>query len=78
MPALVLQVLEQFLAMRDASWHVVDASQPIDTIQQQLREAAAAVVQRCQAGQEPLRRLWDWEELQGGCSGGAGSNDESS
>ena len=51
------KVLEQFQGMRDGSWRVVDASQPIDAIQQQLREQAAAVVARCQRG-APLAQLW--------------------
>ncbi len=51
-------MLEQFQAMRDSSWRVIDASQPIDAIQQQLREQAAAVVARCQRGGAPLGQLW--------------------
>lgn len=52
------KVLDQFHAMRDSSWRVIDASQPIEEIQQQLREQAAAVVARCQRGATPLGRLW--------------------
>ena len=51
--------------MRDSSWRVIDASQSIEDIQQQLREQAAAVVARCQRGGEPLRQLW------GGSEGGS-------
>lgn len=54
--------------MRDASWRVVDASQPIDAIHQQLREAAAAVVARCQRGGVPVGQLWG--KPGGGSSGG--------
>lgn len=50
-------MLEQFGALRDSSWRVIDAGQPIDDIQQQLREQAAAVVARCQRG-APLGQLW--------------------
>ncbi len=64
------QVLKQFHAMRADSWQIVDASQPIEAIQQQLRELAAAVVERCRQGQ-PLLRLWDGAPLQ---SGGGGSS----
>jgi dTMP kinase len=59
------KVLEQFQAMRDSSWRVIDASQPIDDIQQQLRKQAAAVVARCQRGATPLGQLWE-----GAASGG--------
>ena len=58
-------MLAQFHAMRDSSWRVVDAAQPIDAIQAQLREQAAAVVARCQRGAAPLGTLW------GGSSGAA-------
>ena len=44
--------------MRDNSWRVIDATQSIDDIQQQLREQAAAVVARCQRNASPLGQLW--------------------
>jgi len=53
------RVLEQFHAMRNSSWRVIDAAQPIEAIQQQLREQAAAVVARCQRGTAPLGQLWE-------------------
>lgn len=56
-------MLKQFSALRDSSWQVVDASQPIDAIQQQLQALAAAAVERCRQG-EPLRALWDGAPLQ--------------
>lgn len=59
------KVLEQFQAMRDSSWRVIDASQAIDDIQQQLREQAAAVVARCQRGGEPIKQLWGGGEGSG-------------
>jgi predicted GTPase len=52
-------VLQQFHAMRDSSWRIVDAMQPIDAIQQQLREQAAALIARCQQGGHPVKRLWE-------------------
>lgn len=60
------KVLEQFQGMRDSSWRVIDASQSIEDIQQQLREQAGAVVARCQRGGEPIKQLWG-----GGEEGGA-------
>lgn len=51
--------------MRDSSWRVIDASQAIDDIQQQLREQAAAVVARCQRGGEPIKQLWGGGEGSG-------------
>mgnify|MGYP007061235360 FL=1 len=57
-------MLKQFHAMAADSWHIVDASQPIDAIQQQLRQQAAAVVERCKQGGQPLRQLWNGRELQ--------------
>ena len=66
LPLLQRKVLEQFQAMRDSSWRVIDATQSIEDIQQQLREHAAAVVARCQRGGEPLKHLWG-----GGEGGGA-------
>ncbi|KAL4425852.1 hypothetical protein ABPG75_009868 [Micractinium tetrahymenae] len=53
------KVLDQFQALRDSSWRMIDASQSIEDIQQQLREQAAAVVARCQRGAAPLGRLWE-------------------
>lgn len=61
------KVLDQFHAMRGSSWRVVDASQSIDAIQQQLREQAAAVVARCQRGTSPVGKLWE------GAQAGAGA-----
>lgn len=55
--------------MRDSSWRVIDASQSIEAIQQQLREQAAAVVARCQRGAAPLGRLWEGGKA---AAGGAG------
>ena len=65
-PSLQRKVLEQFHAMRDSSWRVIDASQSIDNIQQQLREQAAAVVARCQRGATPLGQLWEGAAPGGG------------
>lgn len=59
LPTLQRKVLQQFHAMRDDSWHVVDATQPIDAIQQQLRVHAAAVIASCQQEGRPLKRLWE-------------------
>ncbi|GAB4823974.1 hypothetical protein N2152v2_011020 [Parachlorella kessleri] len=59
------EVLKQFHAMAADSWYTVDASQPIDAVQQQLRQQAAAVIERCKQGGQPLRQLWDGRELQG-------------
>lgn len=60
------KVLDQFHSMRDSSWRVIDASQPIEAIQQQLREQAAAVVTRCQRGAVPLGALWGGSSAAGG------------
>ncbi|KAI3438555.1 hypothetical protein D9Q98_000983 [Chlorella vulgaris] len=53
------KVLDQFAAMRSSSWRMIDASQPIDAMQRQLREQAAVVVARCQRGTEAVGKLWE-------------------
>ena len=50
-------MLEQFRALRDASWQVVDAAQSVEVVQQHVRTAADAAVERA-AGGAPLRTLW--------------------
>jgi hypothetical protein len=52
------KVLEQFHAMRASSWRMIDATQSVEAIQQQLREQAAAVIKRCQSGAAPIGQLW--------------------
>ena len=58
------KVLEQFQSLRGPAWRMVDASQSVEAIQQQLREAAGAVVARCARG-APLGRLWEGGEAGG-------------
>ena len=57
-PAMQSSVLHQFDALRGPTWRLVDASRSISEIQDELREAAVAVVEQCASGGVPLRVLW--------------------
>lgn len=48
------KVKEKFDAMRDETWHTVDANQPMDAVQAAVATHAATVVEACRAG-KPLR-----------------------
>lgn len=57
------RVKQCFEGLRQPDWCVVDASQSIEAIHEQIWAHAQAVVARCAAGQAPLRQLWDGAEL---------------
>lgn len=59
-------MLDQFAALRDASWRVVDAGRSMEEVQAELAEQAMGVVARCAAGGSPLRQLWDGGALNSG------------
>ena len=59
-------MLDQFAALRDASWRVVDAGQTVEEVAAELAEQAEGVVARCAAGGSPLRQLWGGGALNAG------------
>jgi len=48
------KVKEKFDAMRDDTWHTVDANQPMENVQAAVAAHAATAVDACRAG-KPLR-----------------------
>eukprot|EP00891_Asterochloris_glomerata_P004422 jgi/Astpho2/4422/Aster-00039 len=50
-------VQEQYSALKDSNWHVLDASQEIDSLQQQIQAVVKHSLEKCQRG-EPLLTLW--------------------
>ncbi|XP_021855457.1 thymidylate kinase [Spinacia oleracea] len=51
------KVRENYRALHDASWKIVDACLPMDEIQKQLREYVLECVAACQNGKD-LSHLW--------------------
>lgn len=52
-------VRDQFEALRDSSWTVIDASQDVQTIHTQVMDVAYAAVKACASGGQPIKTLWD-------------------
>ena len=52
------EVVKQFEALADSTWHFVDASASQEIVHDRIREIADDVVQGCLDGKKPLRRLW--------------------
>ncbi|CAM6095268.1 unnamed protein product [Calypogeia fissa] len=46
-----------YQALQDSTWQRVDASQPLDAVQEVIREASVSVIESCRLGSE-LLRLW--------------------
>jgi len=59
------RVAREFEAMssRVADWEVLDACRDIDAIHEDIKAIAARAVEACRQGR-PLRRLWDYQELE--------------
>ncbi|CAI5479024.1 unnamed protein product [Closterium sp. Yama58-4] len=52
------RVAQHFHALKDDTWVVVDASQPLDDVASQVCKVAESIVCKCKAGVLPLRYLW--------------------
>ncbi|KAL5973543.1 dTMP kinase [Asimina triloba] len=51
------KVAEQYFTLRDDTWKVIDACQPIEDVEQEIRELALECINTCQKG-KPLSLLW--------------------
>lgn len=51
------KVREQYQALHDSSWQIIDACLPMEEVQKQLREHVLNCVSTCQNG-KPLSQLW--------------------